>query len=113
MPSFTRRLLAIAATAVVAALSLTGCGGGEERVALAIDEVEWVDATQLVVRTECAEIDEATFLPATGDAPATMTIWGAPKLGTCQPQVVVPVAAGTTKVVDAATSQVVDLPPRP
>ena len=113
MPSFARRLLAVAATAVVAALSLAGCGGGEERVALAITETEWVDGTRLVVRTECADIDEATFTPGEGDQPATMTIWGAPKLGTCQPQIVVPVASGTAKVVDAATSQVVELPPRP
>ena len=113
VPSPARHLAVAAVALVIAAAALAGCGGGEQHVALAVRDTAWVSATELAVTTECAEVTEATFEPAAGAQPATLTIWGDPKLGTCDPALVIPVPAGTTKVVDAASSEVVDLPPRP
>ena len=107
------RLLTVALAAIAGTGALAGCGGGEEHVALAIADTSWNTRGELVVSTECADITEAEFVPSADGGPATMTIWGDPKLGTCSPTIVVPVAPETTKVVDAASSEVVDLPPRP
>lgn len=105
--------LLVAAALLAAGGLLAGCGGDEERVALAIEEVRWTDDGRLELETECAELDGVPWVTTEGDAPPTVTIWGAPKVGTCATTVEIEVAPGVTKLVDAATSQVVDLPPRP
>ncbi len=101
------RLLLVAPLAA-ALLALAGCGGDEERASLAIEKAEWADATHLFVFSECAIIDDVE-VDRSGEL-VEVSLWGAPKNGTCNDWVVVKVDAGTTKIVDGATSQVVDLP---
>lgn len=106
MHPVVRRLLAVAATAVVAALALTGCGGGEDHVALAIQRAERVDGG-VTFTVECADAVEVAVRPdPEGSGLQQVTVWGDPKVGTCVPD------ARTSEVeadrfVDAATSQVV------
>jgi hypothetical protein len=104
----SRCLPRAAALLAAGALALTGCGGGEERVALAIEDVAWGDATHLYLYTECAEIDEVAIDRELD--PVEVSLWGAPQVGTCEDRVVVKVDEGTTKITDGATSAVVDLP---
>ena len=105
--------LAVLAAVVLSPLGAAACGGGEERVALAIDSVAWRDDGRLEVRTECAELVEEPTVALGDDGVPVITLWGAPQVGTCTTTAVVEVPPGTTKVVDATTSQVVDLPPTP
>lgn len=108
MHPLVRRLVAVAATAVVAALALTGCGGGEEHVALAIQKAERPHGT-VILHVECAEDIEVEQRPdPEGSGLQQVTVWGDPKVGTCDP---VDQAAlndlGEDRFVDGATSQVV------
>ena len=94
--------------ALVPLLALAGCGGDEDHASLAIEKAEWADPTHLFVFSECAIIDDVE-VDRSGKL-VEVSLWGAPKNGTCNDWVVVKVDAGTTKIVDGATSQVVDLP---
>lgn len=105
-----RRLVAVAATAVVAALALTGCGGGEQHVALAIGEAQRADGT-VVFTVECADGIEVDQRPdPAGSGLEQITVWGNPKTGTCHPDAGVDDLTGD-QFVDGATSQVVTVEP--
>lgn len=106
---------ALIATAVLlAANGLAGCGADEGRTALAVESASWNDADALVLELECAELDEVDLEPGAGvDGLPLLTAWGEPKLGRCTTTVIVEVPPGTTRIDDAATGMVVDLPPRP
>lgn len=106
MHPFVRRLVAVAATAVVAALALTGCGGGEEHVALTIQKAERPHGT-VELTVECATDIEVDLRPdPAGSGLEQVTVWGNPKMGTCRPDASSNDIAGD-RFVDGATSQVV------
>ncbi|MCU1371808.1 MAG: hypothetical protein JWO77_3002 [Ilumatobacteraceae bacterium] len=106
MHPLVRRLVALAATAVVAALALTGCGGGEDHVALAIQQAERPHGT-VVFTVECAEEIEVELAPdPAGSGLEQVTVWGNPRTGTCHPDAASDDLAGD-QFVDGATSQVV------
>jgi hypothetical protein len=108
MPLLARRLLAVAATAVVAALALAGCGGGEEHVALAVQKAERPNGT-VILHVECAEDIEVEQRPdPAGSGLQQVTVWGDPKVGRCDPtnQAALNDLA-EDEFVDGATSQVV------
>jgi hypothetical protein len=94
-------------------LGATGCGGDEDRVALAITGTRWVDDARLELTTECAELEGRAWVTSRGAEPPEVTVWGSPKVGTCEAVAEIRLVPGITKIVDGATSQVVDLPPRP
>ena len=105
--TWIRRCVGIAALGVAA-----GCGGGERDVTLAISEVRWQDPQTVVITTECAgEVRVEVGTDAGGSNSPQLSVFGDPKLGRCTPEVAVAVPEGTTKIVDAATSQVIELPP--
>ena len=61
--------------------------------------------------TECAEVSKASVEADAGvDGIPLVTVWGHPQVGRCRTEVVVTVPAGTTRIEDAATGMVVDLP---
>lgn len=110
MPAFVRRLVAVAATAVVAALALTGCGRGEQHVALAVHRAERPDGV-VVLHVECADRVQVDLGPdPAGSGLPQVTVWGDPQIGTCD-------AKGRIsgrdlpgpQFVDGATSQVVTI----
>jgi hypothetical protein len=103
-----RRLLAVVATAVAAALALTGCGGGEQHVALAIQKAERADgAVRFTV--ECAEDIEVDQRPdPAGSGLIQVTVWGDPQVGTCHPEATAEGLSGD-RLVDGASSQVVHI----
>ena len=108
MPLIIRRLLAVAAAVVVAVLALTGCGGGEEHVALAIERAERPDGT-VVLHVECADDVEVALGPdPAGSGLPQVTVWGDPKVGTCDTEGRL---SGSDlpgdQFIDGATSQVV------
>lgn len=107
------RAVALASLLATTTVGLASCGGDEDRVALAITATSWADDGALEVRTECADIEGIPWVTTVGDEPPTITIWGSPRVGTCEPVLRIELAPGVAKVVDAATSEVVDLPPRP
>ncbi|WP_421119200.1 hypothetical protein ACE2AJ_17825 [Aquihabitans daechungensis] len=108
MHAVVRRLIAVAATAVVAALALTGCGGGESHVALAIQEAERPSGTVLLT-VECADdLDVEQQIDPAGSGLQQVTVWGDPQTGTCDPQVELDDLAAD-QFVDGATSQVVTI----
>jgi hypothetical protein len=98
---------------VVGLVSLTACGGGEERVSLAIDAAEHVDGAVLL-RTACATDIEVEARPdPAGSGLVQVSLWGRPEIGRCRPTVEVEGIGGdATALVDAATAQVVDIAPR-
>ena len=112
MPPFPRRLLAIAATALVAVLSLAGCGGGEQHVALAIQSAERPNGTVLL-HVECATDIEVDQRPdPAGSGLQQVTVWGNPKMGTCDPTNRAALNdLSDDRFVDGATSQVVTVDP--
>ncbi|CAN5514647.1 hypothetical protein BH10ACT1_BH10ACT1_32500 [soil metagenome] len=94
--------------------SLAGCGRDEGRTALAVRSTRWVSPTELAVTVECAELGTLDLEPGAGiDGLPLLTVWGDPQVGRCAPRIVVPIPAGVTRIDDAATGMVVDLPPRP
>ena len=110
MHPIVRRLVAVAATAVVAALALTGCGGSEQHVALAVQRAERPDGI-VVLHVECAEDVEVELGPDPSGSPLPqVTVWGDPVVGRCD-------AKGRLDgqdlpgdaFVDGATSQVVTI----
>lgn len=106
MPPFVRRVIAVAATAVVAALALGGCGGGEEHVALAIQEAERLDGA-VVLTVECATSIEIDQRPdPEGSGLDQVTVWGDPENGTCHPVAQLD-GFEADQFVDGASSQVV------
>jgi hypothetical protein len=105
--SLHRVAAGVCAAALVGAM-VAGCGANEERVALSIVDTEWADDSHLVIYTECAELDDVE-IDRTGEL-VEVSLWGAPKFGRCRDRMVLSVEPGTTKITDAATSQVVDLP---
>ena len=111
-----RRPLALVALVAAGAstLLLASCGTDETGAVLAIDEATWAADGRLRLTTECAgDVAVELGADAGGSDLLQVTLRGEPKVGRCHPAVVVAVPAGTTKVIDAATSQVVDLPPAP
>lgn len=91
---------------------LTACGAREDRTALAIRSTRWNAAGDLTVTVECAEIASTDVRPGAGvDGLALITIWGRPKVGRCHPEIAFALPAETTRIDDAATGMVVDLPP--
>lgn len=110
MPRF-RRFTLLAVT-VVGLVATSGCGAKPQRTALAVQSVRWDGAT-LVVRTECAETLASDGAPDRGDPTLyRISIFGEPTVGRCHPELQLPVPAGTTKLLDETTSQVLDLPHR-
>jgi hypothetical protein len=108
-PSF-RRILAVTATAVVAALALGGCGGGEEHVALAIREAERQGGS-VHLTVECASNIEIDRRPdPEGSGLDQVTVWGDPQSGTCNPDARLDDLAAD-RFVDGASSQVVTVAP--
>lgn len=106
-----RRRLAVLVVAALA-VTLAGCGGDEERVALAIDEARRTgDGVEL--STECASSLEVQVRPdPAGSGLVQVSLWGRPELGRCAATIALDeVPADATKLVDAATSQVVDIRP--
>lgn len=96
---------------------LAGCGPSEDHTALAVDHLEWTappageNGPWLRLDTECAEVSEASVEPGAGvDGVPLVTVWGRPRVGRCRTELVVPVPSGTTRIEDAATGRVVDLP---
>ncbi len=103
----------LAAALAVSALGLTACGAGPERTALAITETTWTPDGRLVLGFECAELDSVDVEPGEGiDGLPLITAWGRPTVGRCTTEVTIPVPEGTTRIDDATTGQIVDLPPR-
>jgi hypothetical protein len=95
----------VAATTVVAALALTGCGGGEDHVALAIQEAVRTDGA-VVLTVECAsDVDVEVRPDPDGSGLQQVTVWGDPETGTCHPDATVDLAGD--RFVDGASSQVV------
>lgn len=81
---------------------------------MAIDSIAWSGPNALVLTTECATDVSATVgIDAGGSEVPQISVTGDPQVGRCSPTATVTVPAGTTKVIDAATSQVIDLPPTP
>jgi hypothetical protein len=105
--------LSVAALGLGLAATIPACGGDEERVALAIEGTRWIDETTLELATECAELEGGVWVRSRGEEPPEVTVWGSPRVGTCAATAEIRLVPGVTKIVDAATSQVVDLPPRP
>lgn len=109
-----RRAALVVAAAVVGMAGLTGCGADEGRTALAIESTSWNEQGELVLELECADTSEVEVTPGAGvDGLPLVTAWGEPALGRCRTTVVVPVGPDVTRIDDAATGMVVDLPPRP
>lgn len=94
---------------------LAGCGAIDPpRTALAVRSARWVGPEAVALTLECAELESAEVDPTAGvDGIPLVTAWGAPRLGRCDTQLVVPVPPTATRIDDAATGMVVDLPPRP
>lgn len=106
-----RRALPTLVLVCVAAAALAGCGGGEERASLAIDRAER-RGDVVVLTTECADDVEVEARPdPAGSGLVQVSLWGAPVVGRCAPEVEVEVPAEQAKLVDAATGQVVDIEP--
>lgn len=84
--------------------------GDEPRTSLAIAEARRV-GDQVVVTTECAVGVEAEVRPdPAGSGLVQVSLWGRPEVGRCEPEVVLDdLPADALKLVDAATSQVVDI----
>lgn len=102
---------------VVGLLVVGGCGPSEERIALAVENPQWVtvadgsEGPSLRFDTECADVAEISLEPGAGvDGVPLVTVWGRPRTGRCRTEVTVTVPPGTTRVEDATTGMVVDLP---
>ena len=110
MPTLPRHPLAVAAAVLAVALALTGCGGGEQHVALAIQKAERPHGTVLL-HVECADdIEVEQRLDPAGSGLQQVTVWGNPKVGTCEPWDPGDAALddlSEDRFVDGATSQVV------
>lgn len=112
MHPILRRLLAVTATAVVAALALSGCGGGEEHVALAIQQAERQGGA-VVLTVECAtDIEIEQHADPEGSGLVQVTVWGDPKTGTCHPDARLD-DLPADQFVDGASSQVVTVSTNP
>lgn len=97
--------------ALGASALLGACGGGEDRVALAVDEARRTGDV-VVVSTECADEVRAELRPdPQGSGLVQVSLWGRPQVGRCQPTTTIEVPVDQTKLVDAATGQVVDIEP--
>ena len=107
-----RRPLAVALAALAAGAALTGCGGGEEHVALAIRSAERPNGTVLL-HVECAtNIEVEQRLDPAGSGLQQITVWGDPQMGTCDPTDQAALNdLGEDRFVDGATSQVVTVSP--
>ncbi|HEX2578553.1 MAG TPA: hypothetical protein VHK88_19575 [Aquihabitans sp.] len=106
--------------AVAAGLLLTGvlgaagCGADGRRTALAVQEARWTATGEVVVTFECSEALEVAVEPGRGtEGVPLVTAWGEPQVGRCARQAVLAVPPGTTRLDDAATGMVVDLPAPP
>jgi hypothetical protein len=109
------RLLLVAGL-IAPASALAACGTETGRTALAIERTRWAGDGTLVVSTECARDLEVEVGADHGGSDLTeVTVWGRPEVGRCGPEVAValprdPAGRPATKIVDGATSMVVDLP---
>ena len=108
----TRPLAALLLALPLGAAALAGCGGGEERASLAIDRAER-HGDAIEITTECASDLEAEVRPdPAGSGLLQISVWGAPEVGRCASELaIIGVPVDQTKVVDAATGQVVDITP--
>lgn len=104
--------MALATVAVVLAGGLGACGRPDESgTAPAITDPAWAADGRLVGHVECADRIEVSVEAGAGvEGVPLVTATGRPKLGRCRPTVTVDVPAGTTRIEDAATGTVVDLP---
>ena len=95
---------------VGAVLAISACGADQPKTSLAIERVSVVDG---IVRatTECADEVRADVRPdPAGSGLLEVSLWGTPKLGRCHRAIALDdVSPDTTKLVDAATGQVVDV----
>jgi hypothetical protein len=92
---------------------LAGCGADEDRTALAVRSARWTEQGELVVIVECAKVTEREVRPGAGvEGLPLVTLWDRPRVGGCRTEVTLPVPTGTTRIEDAATGKVVDLPQR-
>lgn len=107
------RLGALVVVAGIAGL-LGGCGRPDEAsTALALEDPTWAGPERVIGFVECAEDVRVRVEPGAGvEGLPLVTVSGRPKLGRCRPAVVVDVPAGTTRLEDAASGTVVDLPAR-
>lgn len=103
-------LVALAALVAAATAISAGCSADHQRTALAIDEIV-VHATTVRATTECADDVTAEVRPdPKGSGLLEVSLWGRPKVGRCHPSVDLDdVPTDTAKVVDGATSQVIDV----
>lgn len=99
---------------VLGTAGLAGCGHpGEGGTALALADPRWDGPQRIIVTVECAQDVVAQVEPGAGtEGLPLVTIDGRPKVGRCRPEVALDIPAGTTRVEDAATGTVIDLPAR-
>ncbi|MFN8017615.1 MAG: hypothetical protein U0P45_05785 [Acidimicrobiales bacterium] len=76
---------------------------------LPVASAEWADRTHLWVYTGCAELTDVE-VDRTKDK-VELTLRGTPKDGDCEDYMVLKVEAGTRSFIDAATGELVELPP--
>lgn len=108
--------MVVAAVVAAGLMLVVGCGPPEDTTALAVEHPQWVagpgvEGPSLSVDTECADISTSTVeIDAGVDGVPLVTVWGHPRVGRCRIEVVVTVPEGTTRIEDAATGMVIDLP---
>ncbi|MCB0978016.1 MAG: hypothetical protein KDB02_11220 [Acidimicrobiales bacterium] len=108
------RTLAAFGLAVGLAVCAAGCGTDVGRTALVPHHPRWVSPSTVRVTVECSDHVRVTVEPGSGvDLLPLVTIWGDPNRNRCQTQVDLEVPPGTTRIDDAASGRVIDLPPRP
>ena len=104
------RTAVVGVAALLATLALAGCGGGEDRVALAVQGAERQEGVVLLT-VECAAAIEVEQRPdPEGSGLQQVTVWGSPETGTCHPDVRLDDLA-EDRFVDGASSQVVTVAP--
>ena len=96
------------AVALLASASVAACSGPGEQ-ALPVASAEWADRTHVWVYTGCAELTDVE-VDRTRDK-VELTLRGTPKDGDCKDYMVLKVEAGTRSFIDAATGDLVKLPP--
>ncbi|NLD77583.1 MAG: hypothetical protein GX643_13055 [Acidimicrobiales bacterium] len=110
----TRAAARLSGLALLAAsITVLGACGRNQRTALAIEDVRWHGTAAILLTTECATDLEVEVGPDnSGTGLTEITLWGSPSVGTCESSLSVSIDAGTARIVDGATSMVIDLPDR-
>ncbi len=108
------RLAAAILGLTVVAAAMTGCGRPDEGgTALALEDPTWAGTQRVVGSVECADDVQVRVEPGTGTEGLTLvTATGRPKVGRCRVAAVIDLPPGTTRIEDAATGTVIDLPAR-